>query len=194
MNTLPAVDLSKRDPLSDTDPRFVQRWSPRYFQPVPISEHEINVMLDAARWSPSCYNEQPWHFYISDERSFARYLDMLVEGNQAWAKHTSAIGFITARQQFSRNGKPNGFAAFDCGAAWMAFCLQANQLGWYVHGMGGIAKDKIIDGFGLDPDAEKVIMGFAIGKLGDLSSADADTREKETPNHRHPLATMVTRG
>ena len=41
-------------------------------------------MFEAARWSASCFNEQPWSFIVAtrDEAEFARLLSCLVESNQ----------------------------------------------------------------------------------------------------------------
>ena len=50
----------------DTDLPVLQaikdRWSPRAFDPKPIPEVELEAMLEALRWSSSCFNEQPWQF------------------------------------------------------------------------------------------------------------------------------------
>lgn len=39
-----------------------KRFSPTTFTDQPVSDELINNMLDAARWAPSSYNEQPWKF------------------------------------------------------------------------------------------------------------------------------------
>ena len=36
------------------------RWSPRAFGLKPIPEVELEAMLEALRWSSSCFNEKPW--------------------------------------------------------------------------------------------------------------------------------------
>ncbi len=41
---------------------FLDRWSPRSFLPDPISEEDVATLFEAARWSPSCFNDQPWLF------------------------------------------------------------------------------------------------------------------------------------
>ena len=44
------------------DAQFIQRWSPRAFDPQPIAEETLLSFLEAARWAPSAYNSQPWRF------------------------------------------------------------------------------------------------------------------------------------
>ncbi len=178
------LDFSARDSQTGVAPLFVERWSPRAFEKVAIEGDVLKRIFDAARWSPSCFNAQPWRFYTSTENSFAEFLDLLVEGNQGWAKDTSVIGFLVAEKNFEHNGKPNAFAQFDSGAAWMGMTLQARMEGLYTHGMGGIHADKAADYLGIDTDTQEVIMGFTIGKLAQLTQEQAQV---EVPNERKAL-------
>ncbi|WP_275575126.1 nitroreductase family protein [Methylocucumis oryzae] len=43
---------------------MAKRWSPRAFAAdKPVSDTELLALFEAARWSPSCFNDQPWRFY-----------------------------------------------------------------------------------------------------------------------------------
>ena len=42
-----------------------ERWSPRSFTPQAISQGELATLFEAARWSASSFNEQPWRFIIA---------------------------------------------------------------------------------------------------------------------------------
>ncbi len=182
------IDFSKRRSSHDVLPMFVERWSPRAFQQHDVDEATLARIIEAARWSPSCFNAQPWRIYTSTEATFSDFHKLLVEGNQGWAKNVSVIGFMVAEKNFEHNGKPNSFAQFDCGAAWMSLSLQARIEGLYTHGMGGIHADKVADYLQIDRDTQEVVMGFTIGKLADLDHLDQEARANETPNDRKPLA------
>lgn len=188
------IDFDTRDALPGVDPIFVERWSPRAFQPVPLDEAVLARLMDAARWSPSCFNEQPWRFYTSTPDTFDDYLSMLIEFNQAWARNASVLGFLVGSSHFAANGKPNDVYALDCGAAWMAMSLQARREGLYTHGMAGIKHEEVSDHLELDPDREVVLMGFAIGRLGDRATLDPKLQERETPSSRKPLDDIWIRG
>ena len=42
------------------------RWSPRAFDPdKPVSHDDLLALLEAARWAPSCFNDQPWRFVVN---------------------------------------------------------------------------------------------------------------------------------
>lgn len=184
--------FEQRDAVEGVDDLFVTRWSPRAFEPGEIDQALLTRLFDAARWSPSCFNDQPWRFYTSTADTFDDFLSLLVEANQAWAKSASVIGFLCGRKNFARNGKENPYARFDSGAAWMAMTLQARMEGLYTHGMGGIRHDAVSEYLGLDAKEEDVIMGFAIGRLAERGSLDNQQREKESPTLRKPLNEIWT--
>jgi len=164
-------DTQLRVGRDGVEPLISHRWSPRAYLDAPVSDDELALVFEAARLSPSCYNEQPWRFFTSTPDSYARFLDLLVDANQAWAKTAPVIGFVAASRLFARNGKVNYHAAFDSGAAWMAMSLQARALGLYTHGMGGIHYHRVYSALGLDEQTHQVLCGFAIGRV-DPSGAE----------------------
>ena len=184
------TDFSQRDPQSGVADILWQRYSPRAFDKKPIDASVVARLMDAARWSPSCFNEQPWQFYTSTDESFDDFLALLVEANQDWAKNASLLGFLVARRQFDRNGKPNDYARFDSGAAWMAMTLQARTEGLYTHGMGGIHHEAVAEYLGVDTELFDVVMGFAVGYATDPADFDDEMRTNEQPNSRRPLTDM----
>jgi nitroreductase len=40
------------------------RRSVRHYTPAPVSEEDLFTILEAARWSPSGENAQPWRFIV----------------------------------------------------------------------------------------------------------------------------------
>ncbi len=182
------ADFSRRDPAEGVADLLYRRWSPRSFEKKAIADADVLKIIDAARWSPSCNNEQPWLFVTSTENSFDKFLSLLVDANQAWAKNASLLGFILCNNQFARNGKDNAYAPFDAGAAWMAMTIQARLLGLYTHGMAGIKKDEVYEAFAIDRDQQTVIAGFALGVLAPADALPEALQERETPSERKPLA------
>ena len=177
------------------DPLFIRRWSPRAFDPSPIDDDILKSLFEAARWSMSCFNEQPWLFaYASQKKDLELYLSLLTEGNQKWAVGAPVLGFIFARRRFSHNDRPNAWAAFDSGAAWMAMTMQARMLGLYTHGMGGFHREKVHAALGVPEMDYEVMCAFALGRYGDRDSLPEDIRKKELPSDRRPLANMIIEG
>lgn len=190
-----SVDFNQRSPADGVDELFSRRWSPRAFKKVDIPETTLTVIFDAARWSPSCFNEQPWLFVTSSgPEDFDLFLNLIMEKNQLWAKNASLLGFIFAKKNFSHNGNPNRFAGFDCGAAWMSLTLQAAKFGLYTHGMGGIKRDAVAPALNISEQDYDVLCGFALGAIDSPDSLEPDTRAKEQPSGRKPLADIWRTG
>lgn len=181
------VDFSARQTLPLVDPQFIQRWSPRAYRQQPIPASHLAAIFEAARWSPSCFNDQPWRFYTSTADTFADHLALLTPSNQSWAQHAAVLGLVVSRQHFRHNGKPNNLADFDAGAAWMAVALQASRLGYHAHGMAGVQFEAAQNYLQLRREEFRVIAAFTLGVRGDPAQLTPDQRAREKPGGRLPL-------
>lgn len=182
------VNHENRDPLAATDTLFSRRWSPRSLCKAEIPQEILDSLFDAARWSPSCHNEQPWVFLTPGNGEFDLFLSLLNEGNQGWARNAALIGFICARKHFARNGGENRHAVFDSGAAWMSLALQASLHGLYAHGMAGIKRAEVHEKLGVPEDKFTVVCGFAVGALDQPDKLPPDLAAREKPSPRKPLS------
>lgn len=182
------IDYSARENSTGVNPLFIERWSPRAFEKTSIDTPTMTRIIEAARWSPSSFNVQPWRFYTSTDATFDDFLSLAIEANQEWAKDCAVIGFLVGEKNLEYNGKPNGYSHFDSGAAWMAMTLQARMEGFYTHAMGGIRANEAAEYLKLDSEQSEVLMGFTIGKLAELSELDDEQRKNETPNSRKTLS------
>ncbi|MBD9359610.1 nitroreductase family protein [Methylomonas fluvii] len=146
---------------------IASRWSPRAFAAdKAVSHPDLTACLEAARWAPSCFNDQPWRFVVCDKSSnlaaWETALSVIVEKNQLWAKNAPVFILTVAMQNFNHNGKANRFAAYDTGAATLSLCLQANALGLITHQMGGFDADKARQVLKLPDDCTPMAM-LALG-------------------------------
>lgn len=185
------ADFSDRNPEPITDQLFSERWSPRAFQNTDIPAAALEAIFDAARWSPSCFNEQPWQFITASNKPggrFEEFLALLMDANQSWAKDASVLGFIVAKRHFDHNQKENNTAAFDCGAAWMAMTLQARMFGLFTHGMAGMHYDEAYTTLNIDPATQQIICAFALGVMAAPDNLPAALRDKEKPSPRKPVS------
>lgn len=174
---------------------FLDRWSPRSFLTDPLSEQQLNSLFEAARWAPSCYNEQPWLFlYATSPEDRERFASTLVEKNRLWASKAPVLMFLLARRSFARTGELNRHAAFDAGAAWMSLALQARQLGLYAHAMAGFNQNKAYQILGVPKEDYQVMVAIAVGRRGDPSQLPEGLAELESPNTRKPLAEVAFEG
>jgi nitroreductase len=173
------------------------RWSPRALKPESVSPEQMRSLLEAARWTASAFNEQPWRFIVAlrdETEGFERMLGCLVPGNQQWAHNAGALILTVVRETFSRNDKPNGTARYDVGQAAAALALQATELGLRVHQMAGIDGDKIRQTYAV-PEGYAPLTGIAVGYPGPIEGLPEGFRESETaPRERKPQAEFVFSG
>ncbi|KKB63886.1 hypothetical protein WM40_09570 [Robbsia andropogonis] len=188
-----------RRPTHPIDSIFTERWSPRAFSNEEISEDALLTLIEAARWAPSAYNSQPWRFVYARRGTpqFASLLACLVEFNQSWAKHASALVFVVSNSVMRPPGGdkdvPSRSHSFDAGAAWAFLALQAAKLGWYTHGMTGVDFDKAFVDLGV-PAGFHVEAALAIGRLGDKSQLPEGLQAREVPSDRQPLSNIAFEG
>ena len=176
-----------------------QRWSPYAFDPDrEVSETDLRALFEAARWTMSSYNAQPWRYIVGvrarNPQVWQRVFSVLVEGNQPWAKNAPVLALALVEHRFEHNGKENKAAIHDLGAASASLTVEASARGLSVHQMIGIEPDKAREAFNITGSLEP-FTGLAIGYAGDSSVvaeeyAKRDTRERR----RKALADIVIHG
>ncbi len=174
---------------------ILNRHSPRALSGEPVTEQELLTLFEAARWAPSAYNAQPWRFVYAHQGTshWQPLFDLLVEFNQGWVRHASALIVITAQSVFEQTGKPNPTHAFDTGAAWENLALQAQALGLVAHGMAGFNYEKAAEVISLPQDSVVLAM-VAIGRPGKVEDLPESLREAEQLTDRMPLMQIVHEG
>lgn len=186
---------NNRLPDAAVNPMFLDRWSPRAFDPTPIPAEDIASLFEAARWAPSCFNEQPWFFvYGTSEEERKVFLKILVEKNRLWAQNTPVLAVLFAKRTFTHGGRPNRWAGLDCGAAWVSLAFQARMRGLYAHGMAGFSQAKAYELLNVPEDEYEAMCAIAMGAYGDRDSLDEQFLEMEQPNDRKPLMEVAIKG
>jgi nitroreductase len=170
-----------------------RRWSPRAFADRPVPKLLLASLFEAARWAPSCYNEQPWRYLLAtseDPEEHARAASLLTEGN-AWAIRAPVLALSLARSTFARNDKPNFHALHDTGAASENLCLEAVNHGLMVHQMAGFQREKARELCRIPPEWEPAAM-LAIGFPGSMEELPEQLREREAaPRTRKRMGELV---
>ncbi len=173
-------------------PLLANRWSPCAFDPdKPISLESRASLLEAARWAPSCFGEQPWFFIICDKTThtdeWAKALDCLLEGNRVWAKNAPLLMFSVANTLYAHNGKKNYHHAYDTGAAAISLVLEAEHQGLRAHQMGGFDPEKTRQTFNI-PDHCVPLAAIAVGYQAESNALPEHLQERdEAPRKRKML-------
>ncbi len=176
---------------------LAQRRSRRAFDSnKPVSDADLNALLEAARWAPSGGNGQPWRYVIGHkgDATYEVLFGLLMPGNQGWAQNATVLALTVAQVvRIASDGKrqPNRTALHDLGMANMSIAAEATERGLNIRMMGGYnyeAAKKLVDaethGFDLGPM-------MAIGWLGDGAGLDADLIKRDLePRTRKPIEEM----
>ncbi|KIG13032.1 Nitroreductase [Enhygromyxa salina] len=174
-----------------------KRWSPLAFADQAVSDADLRSVLEAARWAPSCFNDQPWRFIVARREQpdeYARLLSCLVEKNQSWAKSAPVLMLSVAHLDFAKTGKPNRHALHDVGLAAAQLCLQATALGLSAHQMAGFSQDRARELYAI-PDRFEPVAAIALGYAGDPNQLPDDLRARDrAPRTRLPQAQLVFSG
>ena len=160
-----------------------------------IPPEDLKSLFEAARWAPSSYNAQPWRILYArrDSKHWDTFFNLMVEGNQNWAKDAGALLVFISRTHFDFNGKPSVTHSFDTGAAWENLALQGWLKGLVVHGMQGFDYERARADLNI-PEGFQVEAMAAIGKPADPSTLPEDLRAKETPSDRRKLEKTICEG
>ena len=174
-----------------------RRWSPRAFSNQEVAKGTLLSLLEAARWAPSSFNEQPWSFLVATKENpeeFQKLLGCLVEFNQSWAKTAPVLMISVAKLSFEESGKPNRHAFHDVGLAVENMVIQATDAGIFVHQMAGFDVDKTRATFGI-PATHEPVAAIALGYAGDPEVLDEKTRQRESAaRERKALSSFVFTG
>jgi nitroreductase len=178
---------------------IARRWSPRAIDPEqPVSREHLLALLEAARWAPSCFGDQPWCYLVwdrfRDPAGWQQAFECLAEGNQVWVKNAPLLLLAVAVPNFGHNDKPNRWSQYDTGAASENLCLQATALGLVAHQMGGFDPDKARATFMIPTDHACMAM-IAVGHPGSVERLPDALRERELASReRKPLDRIAFEG
>jgi nitroreductase len=171
-----------------------KRWSPRAYSRKSVEKEKLLTIFEAARWSASSFNEQPWRFIVATKdnpEAFEKLLSCLTDWNQKWVKFAPVLVLTIAKKTFSNNGKPNKLAWHDVGQTVATLSLEAVSHDLYVHQMAGIHAEKARELYNIPEDYEAVTM-FTVGYLGDIKDLPEEFHKGEKRvRERKPLSELV---
>ena len=184
------------DTLHEIHDLLKQRWSPRAFSSAPVPHHALKKLFEAARWSPSASNIQPWAFVVAtqnDPEAFSRVAGLLNPNNARWAAKSPVL-IIAVLNKNNPAGAHNDWAAYDLGQAVAHLSVQAEALGLSVHQMGGFDRARAHEALGL-PETHEALTAIAIGYQGELADLPEDLQTRETAaRSRKPQSEFVFEG
>jgi len=190
------IDLIKKAVLDyPVHPLISSRWSPRAYSAKPVENEKLQRIFEAARWTASSNNLQPWYFMVGfkGDDVYGKIFETLVEFNRLWTENAPILALAIAKTTNSRSDI-NSAHAYDLGQSVAMLSLQALHEGIYVHQMGGfdaLAAARLLK----IPDEFKVLVAFTLGYRGDAVLLHPELQNLEiSPRTRRPSAESVFSG
>ncbi len=174
---------------------LTDRWSPRAMSGEAILKDELMSLLDAARWAPSCYNEQPWRYVygMKGTPAWNALFSLLVDFNKGWVKNAGALLLVLSRKLSTKNNQTFETHAFDTGASAAYLALQGSAMGLVVHAMAGFDYERARKDFKLAEYINVEAM-IAVGKPGEKTVLAPELADREVPSGRKPIAEFAFEG
>jgi nitroreductase len=173
-----------------------KRWSPRAFTRKPVEQEKLQSIFEAARWSASAGNEQPWRFIIGmhPDTPWQRIFETLDEGNQVWVKNAPVLLLAIGKKTRGKRNAENGYFAYDTGQAVAHLSHEATNLGLYLHQMAGFDPEAARIAFDISADYQP-LTAICLGYLGDPENLPEDQKQSElSPRTRKPFDEFVFSG
>ena len=124
--------------MNDTLKTIMERYSCRDFTDTPLSDTEIQALVEAAVASPSAHNRQPWHIIVIRDKSLINDMDddgmkilSAAEDRSVYERFMSRGGklFYNAPCMFMVASDRSDYAIVDCGILTQNISLAAHSLG-----------------------------------------------------------------
>jgi nitroreductase len=175
-------------------PLLAARWSPTTFDPChDVSDDNVDLLLEAARWAPSAGNSQPWAFIVGrrNDDVHQRLVRHLRGSAQPWAASASVlIANLSHRYVADTDWDYSEFSLYDLGQAVAHLTFQATALGLSVRQFRAFDRAGIAAEFAVPVHWEVTTMA-AVGRgiLADAGHAGGD--EKPPLRERRPITDLL---
>ena len=147
------------------------RWSSRAIDPEkPLSPEVFGRIIEAGRWAPSAFNNQPWRFMAfgpEDPEALAKARTVLLASNQ-WAHAAPRLFFSLCRTDNANGKGENNLAPYETGMSVIQMALQAAEEGLVFHQMKGFSRKALRETFQV-PENFLPLTAVAVGWPGDVT-------------------------
>ena len=157
------------------------RMSPLVFAERDFESEKLSALVEAARWAPSCSNNQSWNYVFvhKKDKTRATLEDALTRGN-SWAKKAPYLVAVAADPNKDCKDNDLPFYAYNAGLSVMCLVIEAEHLGLRVHQMAGWNEQKVKQALDY-PSNFRVIVMFALGYEANVKSI-WETFDERTKN------------
>ncbi len=146
----------------ETMEALLTRRSIRKYQSRPVSEEDLQSILEAAMCTPSARNQQPWHFVVIRDRVL---LDRIPEAHpySSMMREVSLAVLVCCDPALE---KTEGYWVQDCAAATENLLLAVHALGLAGVWLGVYPREERMSGLGALFSLPRGIIPFSLIPIG----------------------------
>jgi nitroreductase len=149
-------------------PEIKNRKSPLVFKEEGIEKDKIVALIEAARWAPSCFNNQSWNYvFVEKEASSREALEEALYRGNSWANGAPYLVAVGSNPEEACKTNDLPYYAYDAALSVMSLVIEAEHQGLRVHQMAGWDEEKVKKALGF-PDEYRVVVVFALGHEEDF--------------------------
>lgn len=155
-----------------------KRKSPLIFSEKAVEKEKLEALIEAARWAPSCFNNQSWHYvFVSKEDAPRKSFEHALSLGNGWAKKAFYLVAVGADPEKDCKNNDLPYYAYNAGLSVMCLSIEAEHQGLRVHQMAGWQEAKVKQALSF-PHTFRVVVVFALGYEGDVKSVWETLEEK----------------
>ncbi|OGS41494.1 MAG: hypothetical protein A3K67_01425 [Euryarchaeota archaeon RBG_16_62_10] len=149
------------------------RRAKRALQERALEDDKVEALIEAARLSASCFNNQPWRLvFCRGQEALAAVKAAMSKGNE-WTSKAPLIIVVTAKEKDDcQLSDRRNYFLFDCGLAIGQLELRAAELGLIAHPIAGYDPLKVKAALGIPEEYIVITLvncGYPGGDEGLLS-------------------------
>jgi glutaredoxin-dependent peroxiredoxin len=172
----------------EVDEAIRKRRALRSLDPRPIEEEKMMALVEAARLSASCFNNQPWRFIFCKSPETLSVLRSALPKGNAWANRAPLIIVVSAKEKDDcQLSDGRDYYLFDCGLSVGQMVLRATELGFVAHPIAGYDSSKVKSTLGIPADHVTITLiicgyhGSDDSLLSDKQKASESSRPERKP-------------
>ena len=171
-------------------PLLAERFSPVSFdRNAALSDAHVDVLLDAARLTPSAGNSQPWMFIVGrrDDPIHQRIANHLAPSSARWALDASLL-VVNLAHIFveDTDWEYSEFARYDLGQAVAHMTIQGLVMGLGAHQFRAFDREAVAREFDV-PDEWEVTSMTALGAAGGAPDRSTEPAPSRARLSRHEI-------
>ena len=122
-------------------------------------KEKITGLIEAARWAPSSFNNQPWNYVFVFKKDKNRLdVENALAITNSWAKKAPLLIVVGGNPKDDTIHNDIEYYLYDIGLSAMSLVIEAEHQGLKTHQIGGWNKDKLKKAVGFSENIKPIVV------------------------------------